>query len=67
MKRIKAKGILVVVYEPALKDESFYGSRVTHDLASFVSECDLILVNRWSPKLESVTDKVYTRDLFKRD
>lgn len=67
MKRIKAKGIPVVVYEPTLKDESFYGSRVTHDLASFVSECDLILANRWSPELESVADKVYTRDLFKRD
>lgn len=67
MKRIKAKGIPVVVYEPTLSDPDFFGSEVTHDLDAFKSKCSLIIANRWSPELESVADKVYTRDLFKRD
>lgn len=67
MKRIKAKGIPVVVYEPTLSDPDFFGSEVTHDLDAFKSKCSLIIANRWSPELESVVDKVYTRDLFKRD
>ena len=64
MKRIKAKGIEVVVFEPALDQEEFFGSRVSHDKASFLAECDVILANRMTPELESIADKVMTRDLF---
>ncbi len=67
MKRVKAKGIPVVVYEPTLDEEDFYGSPVTHDLEAFEAQCDLILANRWSEELAPVRDKVYTRDLFRRD
>ena len=64
MKRIKAKGIEVVVFEPALHQEEFFGSRVSHNEASFLAECDVILANRMTPELESIADKVVTRDLF---
>lgn len=67
MKRIKSRGVPVVVYEPTLSDDEFYGSEVVRDLDVFKGECDIILANRWSPELDSVRDKVYTRDLFKRD
>ncbi len=67
MKRIKAQGIPILVYEPTLNDTEFYGSEVTHDLASFRKRCDVIIANRWSDDLADVADKVYTRDLFKRD
>lgn len=67
MKRIKAKGIEVVVYEPALADELFFGSKVIRDLESFKSICDVIVANRLSDEIASVQDKVYTRDLFARD
>ena len=67
MKRVKAKGVPVVVYEPTLDAPDFYGSEVTHDLASFKSRCDVIVANRWSDELADVSAKVYTRDLFKRD
>lgn len=67
MKRIKGKGIPVIVYEPALDDAEFFGSEVTHDLDEFKSRCAVIVANRWSDELADVADKVFTRDLFKRD
>lgn len=67
MKRVKARGVPVLVYEPTLEDPEFFGSEVTHDLDAFRSRCDVIVANRWSPELEDVSAKVYTRDLFRRD
>ena len=67
MKRVKAKGVPVVVYEPTLDAPEFFGSEVTHDLEAFKAGCDVIVANRWSDELVDVADKVYTRDLFKRD
>ena len=67
MKRIKAKGIEVMVYEPAMREESFFGSEVTHDLDRLKAECDLIIANRRSPELADVAEKVFTRDLFGAD
>ena len=67
MKRVKAKGIPVVVYEPTLDASGFFGSEVTHDLEGFKRRCGVIVANRWSEDLADVADKVYTRDLFKRD
>jgi UDPglucose 6-dehydrogenase len=67
MKRIKSRGIAVVVYEPTLDAPDFFGSKVTHDLDSFKREADVIISNRWNDDLKDVAGKVYTRDLFRRD
>ena len=67
MKRIKAKGIEVVVYEPALQDEEFYNSRVERDLAAFKADCDLVIANRLTDEIADISDKVFTRDLFGAD
>ena len=67
MKRIKSRGIEVVVYEPTLDAPDFFGSKVMHDLDAFKREADVIISNRWNDDLKDVAGKVYTRDLFRRD
>ncbi|WP_027896841.1 nucleotide sugar dehydrogenase [Zestomonas thermotolerans] len=64
MKRIKAKGVEVIIYEPALEDETFYNSRVIRDLNEFKRISDLVVTNRWIEALEDIKNKVYTRDIF---
>ena len=67
MKMLSANGLNLIVYEPTLNTDTFNGYEVEHDLNAFKSKCNVIIANRYDAVLNDVKDKVYTRDLFKRD
>ena len=67
MRRLEERGVNIVIFEPALETSRYESFEVLHDFEDFARRCDVIVANRWNPELEAVADKVYTRDLFRRD